>query len=602
MLFVLILSKSQSLLGLYLKSAIYSHLDEISNNECVTQLNEIFGGNDLQQKSINNLIQYTSKNLGEMGDYRGCTEAGSRHILVNILITPTIPSTIAIGICGPINCTEEDYNKALAKPVVSILPIVTKLLDIPIKGRYWINEDSVEFFDTNKHSDNLAKVGIVAISFFILLAVFIIGGIIASFYDTVYFGRSYEESPETKVEKFILSFSIVRNMKKLTYADNPVDSNLNILNGMHTLMMLWLAASHTCFYISATPTVNILDQNFEIQNNPILQLLIMGEGPMETLLALWGFLAVATLIQIPKSEFTVFVALKLIVRHYFKFVLVYIAVLMYVIGVSPLEHPESPLAAFNKRNIDACKDYWWANLLYISNFLPSGYACIEWCAYLGLKFHLYILAVIFCYIYSKSKLFGVIIVIISCIGSITIELYLINEYDLSFTYLYNKIAQYDKFLYRFYIRIISYSIGVISAWVYFSFSSKKIGHKFPWINKLIQYFINHFWLRCINYIFALSFIVFPIYTQYFFNHYPERTLPYQNTLAIIISRPLFTLGIFMLIMPMLFGKLIAFRNISMAKCWGILTKSVFAAYTFNNFFALTERTSEMHGLYLSNSR
>ena len=52
-----------------------------------------------------------------MGNYREWKKYGSRHILLRISITPLIPSTTGIGICGPSQCMEEDYNSMLSEPI-----------------------------------------------------------------------------------------------------------------------------------------------------------------------------------------------------------------------------------------------------------------------------------------------------------------------------------------------------------------------------------------------------------------------------------------------------------------------------------------------------
>ncbi|GIY44417.1 nose resistant to fluoxetine protein 6 [Caerostris extrusa] len=43
---------------------------------------------------------------------------------------------------------------------------------------------------------------------------------------------------------------------------------------------------------------------------------------------------------------------------------------------------------------DKCKMTWWANLLYINNFLPSPEMCLQWTWYIPVDTHLYFLSLL----------------------------------------------------------------------------------------------------------------------------------------------------------------------------------------------------------------
>eukprot|EP00826_Nyctotherus_ovalis_P065326 TRINITY_DN959_c0_g2_i15.p1 TRINITY_DN959_c0_g2~~TRINITY_DN959_c0_g2_i15.p1 ORF type:complete len:455 (+),score=125.51 TRINITY_DN959_c0_g2_i15:166-1530(+) len=439
-LFLLALAAAEvSRLG-HLKGEALKRLANMANSRCKDQLVGMLFG--LDEKALGNLVRYTSKNLGEMGDYRGCAKAGSRHILLRLLITPIIPSTTAIGICGPMNCMESDYNSALATPICELLPVILEALNVPLKGRYWVSHDSVEFFDTQLHSSNLAKITPLTIASFVCFGCFLVIEVAAAVLDSRKSEGKFEVKPEGVADKIVCSFSIVRNMKNLVYADHIIGPAINSAYGVLSILMIWLIASHVCLYQSTTPTVNILDQNFEIQNNPMLQALILGEGAMEAIFAVWSFLSTLIVLQLSKADFTIGACIKLMVRNFFRFILVDAMLILYLVGISPLSHTDSPLALLNERNIDACKLYWWQNMLYIANFFPNYFACMEWMSYLGLKYQLLILTIIITFVYAKSKKGGLICALVCFAASLGVQLGIILGYDLSFSYLHNKPVSY----------------------------------------------------------------------------------------------------------------------------------------------------------------
>jgi len=586
----------------HLVTSIVNYLNNKTETPCSKQLLEMLSDSEKQSRALNNLFKYTSKNLGEMGNYRDCANAGSRHILLRLLVTPIIPCTTAIGICGPINCTEGDYNSALSTPIRELLPTILGALDVPLKGRYWVSDDSVAFYDTKHHSNELAEINTLTIVSFGCVILFLVIGILASIMDSMKSTGKFDSKPETIQDKLICSFSLVRNMKGLIYADNIISPAVNAAYGVLSILLIWIIAAHVCLYQSVTPTVNILDQNDEIQNNPMLQPLIMAEGAMGAIFAIWTFLSTLILLQLSKEDFTIGACIKLAIRNFFKYILVDVAIILYIIGISPLEHTESPLAVLNKRNIEACKEYWWHNILYINNFFPNYNSCVEWMSYVSLKYQLYIFAIIVTFIYIKNKAAGIICAVIFFFGSIAVQIIVIIQYDLSFTYLYNKLSQNDVYFVLPYSRLTSVILGLLCAWGYFFYSKDEGDNEDSCFNRAVRYFLNRIWIRLITYIIGAALIITTIYMQYVFNHYPEYIQRYQDIIALTFVYFLFVLGVFMFMMPMIFEKLYLIKSILCSKFWAVIGRSMYSIYSLSNILILMERASEMHGLYLSNSR
>jgi len=583
-----------------LRTQLFNNIDKTSES-CKNALSGLIHGDPNYSKILDNLIKYTSKNLGELGDYSGCAKAGGKHIFMNLVITPGIPSTTGIGICGPMECQESDYNNAFAAPIRSLLPTICQAMDIPLKGRYWIMDNSIVFYDTKLHAETVSEITPLCIIFFIICGLALLIGIIASCIDSNKTQGKFNTEPNTISEKLIHSFSLVRNLRSLIYPDHAYGKEFNILFSLETIMVLWVTASHVCFYLSSTPMINILDQNWEIQNNAGLQLLVAGELGIDSLICLFGISATICLLRLKNEDFKPTILLKLFIRRYARFLLVYIMVIIFTISAANIYHSESPLSMINEWAAYGCRDRWYENFLMINNFFIANYGCLAWAPYITLDFHYYIIAIIISYIYTKSKKYAVLTMLAILSICVCIQIWAVVHYEFSYTYLYNHEKQYDIFLIRPYVRISSYFFGMIAAWTYYSYTCKG-RYEIKSLNKFIDYFMSNFWLRIIIYAIALSASNLMFYVQYIFNHYPESISLNDNIVFLIFSRFIYITGFIVIILAVLLGKLNVLRAFLTSKFWGILGRSAFTAYQLNGIFITTERASEMHGLYLSNPR
>ncbi len=575
---------------------------------CRQQIEAIISGDPSQSRTLANLAEFTTKDLGEMGDYEGCARAGSRHILVAIKITPGIPCTTAVGICGPMECTEDDYSSALKAPIVSILPKVLPLLGIPVVGRYWVDQDSVEFIDTKARSEKHSSPSTLAVVFFVAVGALLLIQIAASFYDYFFSKGSFAAAPASVGEKVATSLSLVRNLKLMVYADHPLGQEFNAFHGIAGLMMMWMVSAHICFYLSTTPTVNILDQNTEIQDNPMLQIMIAGEYAVDVLMLTFAFVATVILLPMFMGEeqkgalYTLAMTAKLGIRKYLRQTLMYAGFLAFVVAIVPMIDTESPLSGLKEWLIEPCKADWQYNLLYVSNFAAPTYSCIPWSWYPAADFQFLLVTPVILYVYAKSRRAGFGLLAALFAASVAVQVCLIVHYGLSYSYLYNRETQFDYYNVMPYVRITSHLMGIGWAWLYLSYTRKGSVFELPRANAMLDYWINAAYIRIPLYFVGLVITLGNFWLTYWFDHYRSDVRVGHDIAMLIFSRVAFCLGTVLVLFPVLLGKARVLNSVLSCGFWAILAKSTMAAYLINSLLIVMERTGEMHGGYLTNSR
>jgi len=144
----------------------------------------------------------------------------------------------------------------------------------------------------------------------------------------------------------------------------------------------------------------------------------------------------------------------------------------------------------------ACDKYWWTNLLYIDNFVPSDYdtTCMGWSWYLANDMQLYILTPLFFFAYYKNKVIGIIVISVAIFGSLLANFLLsfINNYTPWLPALQRN-DSYESVVYsKFYTRGVAWLIGVVGAWLLRWHESRQVKLKLPLIAQIIMWLVSAF--------------------------------------------------------------------------------------------------------------
>jgi peptidoglycan/LPS O-acetylase OafA/YrhL len=156
-------------------------------------------------------------------------------------------------------------------------------------------------------------------------------------------------------------------------------------------------------------------------------------------------------------------------------------VMFLYIGLTNLLNPGPLHYLYEENYVDPCRQYWWANLLLINNFVKyqtsnsgSNGACMDWTWYLAVDFNLYLLAPLYVLLFWKNRNLGIISVFLTMVLSISYQMYVGMKLEYSMNPLSN--GQFD--VYRFsgydkpWTRCIPYLMGLAAAMMFHRVGSK----------------------------------------------------------------------------------------------------------------------------------
>ena len=209
--------------------------------------------------------------------------------------------------------------------------------------------------------------------------------------------------------KIMGAFAIQNSMKIFNYQE----SSLNTLNGVRSLMMLWVVFSHEyAFTLSgaenAASYVGIVSK---------WQFLMVFSGyfAVDTFFFIGGFLVAYAFL---KEQSTSFFKYPLaILNRYLRLIPAYFMAIMLFYKVYP--HLNSgPYWYQLQPGLTACDNNLWKTLLFINNLTNNmGEICLGWGWYLQNDMQLFVYSVFLLAIYSYNKMAGYMSIVWSMLAS-----------------------------------------------------------------------------------------------------------------------------------------------------------------------------------------
>ncbi|XP_013412597.1 nose resistant to fluoxetine protein 6 [Lingula anatina] len=430
---------------------------------------------------------------------------------------PTVPapksmaaygvSGIYVGICVPAGCSEEDV-KGLVNTFLAVLGV----------KEGGVSNVNCAQVDKTWTSDAIAVVCVTG-AFVLLVA-------IATIYDVVI---QHKESPEPTVisvpyggqnitangsvgdhslrvddytqlvnntanpyvkkvnqagtlSKVILAFSVYTNGAKVLNTKQGSGA-LTCVNGIRFLSLSWVIWGHSyafCF----TFVGNIGPIFEEYKNSWTMQPLWSGTFSVDTFFVMSGLLVTyLTLREMKKGSGRFRVNWGLYYFHRFwRLTPPYMLVMMvyvptfYLWGNGP---------GWPKGGIDPnCKNYWWANILYINNLLDMSKMCMGWSWYLANDMQFFVISPLILFPLFWKELIGLVILLILLLGSFIATGVLANVNHLEPSSQYSQQSQeYMEILYmKPWTRIGPYLVGMVAGYILYVTECKP---KLNWVTALL---------------------------------------------------------------------------------------------------------------------
>ncbi|XP_066140764.1 nose resistant to fluoxetine protein 6-like isoform X2 [Euwallacea fornicatus] len=269
------------------------------------------------------------------------------------------------------------------------------------------------------------------------------------------------------LKEFILSLSLIQNVSTLLQTQ-PNEFNLECICGIKFISMVFILAGHSLTFIFGSPLANTNFANEMIKN---LENCIFLNSPLlvDSFLLVSGFLmARLFLVELDKTSGKINVAMVYLGR-YIRLTPAYLVMIGLNMTWLPLLGKGPLWRRVTETERMRCSKSWWANLLYINNYVNTGN--VTW--YLAADFHLFVVAPIFIYLLWTCPKLGIYVLGIATFASAIVPGYItfVNSYDptlLGFPPEIEDLTTNHYFVNAYiktHMRATSYFIGLLSGYL-----------------------------------------------------------------------------------------------------------------------------------------
>ncbi|XP_058803541.1 nose resistant to fluoxetine protein 6-like [Phymastichus coffea] len=294
------------------------------------------------------------------------------------------------GICVPDSCTSEDVQELIEIIFANTLANMHFNVKTNISNKACYKNEEIPI-TTNE----IIYLTVISLT----LAVMIIGTI----YDALFMKNKAQS--RGILSQILVAFSFPTNLKKLCGPAHE-DLKFECISGVKFLAMVFIIAGHTLIFVVSGP---VLNQKFWFEAIGKVENAIFLNNPLlvDTFLLLSGFLFSRILLQeLDKRKSVNF--LFLYIYRYFRLTPAYMVIVgLYVTWLPRLD--SGPLWSRMRLENERCIASWWANVLYINNYVNTDKLCMFQSWYLSVDTQLFILAPVVVYPLWKWRKFGHII-------------------------------------------------------------------------------------------------------------------------------------------------------------------------------------------------
>jgi len=559
---------------------IMSKLNE-TNKDCSAKLQNMIN-HLIQDPNALNVLLHSGKGLNDLGSYKACIkDSANRYILLQLngFISP-----LALGLCGPSECKEEDYF-VLRETVVNL---VNKAIDGRL-GKMVFNESHVDLIDPVKREEEFVFLSPLAFAAFTFLALILILNIIGAFYKAA--------KEEVGIGgRIIKCFDIVKNWTTITRITNN-EPNLKVLNGVRVLCMSWVILGHTFFHSKGAYVTNVFEVG-DFLTNINYSYILSSPFSVDIFLFMGGFLAIYLMVKgIKAFDGKINLLIIYISRIIRIFPLFFVTLLIFCYVMPLIGEGPGFYNYYNKVDID-CKNYWYLTLTFVNNFTSVANDCISHTWYISIDMQFYLLVPFIALIYYRKRIAAYLLLLSLFLSSATLILVFAVYYDLSPCYMKfmdsKLLKHYFEDYYNVpYTRINPYLIGIFAGLIYYEYCTEQ-NTIFVKYAKVLQSSLT---LRYGIYIISLGITIVLLLATYYFNKYPYEISSAVEKSYLMFSRPLFVICFFGLIFPAMLGKGRVQNALFSCSFYIPLSRISFGAYLLHPCIMIMTSLSEKKGTY-----
>ncbi|CAG9319481.1 unnamed protein product [Blepharisma stoltei] len=434
-------------------------------------------------------LYYSGRDSNDLGLYNLCLGVEDSQYL--LLRTPMDILEIYLGLCVPKDC-DADSIKSLIRGHPN------PHLDLSI-----LKASNMNFEINSPTEHTLSAFGgfIIAITFFFAILVF--AGTLIEHLDKPKKQKIIEEEKEIMVELteksemvdislnfpqktnilspklkyFFINCSMIKNWEKLF--DTKFNENLKIFDGIRVMSLGWVILVQVFLARVQWAVINAEDIPY-IFGWASTAFDYGGFYAVDTFVWICGFfmgyLSLKEIQNFPKSFRWGFKTLRKIAKT----VPAYIFILAFVVSVVPTMGSGPNWHFVDEYLTKDCEKYWWANLLFLNNFIPGGMGshCISQTWYIASELQLFLFGIFFITIYCYyPKKFSWILASVVFLSEFVLRIILAAEYEISIAFVAEKNVTNETnqiFFVKPYCRVTVYLFGFLSAIIYLQSKSERV--------------------------------------------------------------------------------------------------------------------------------
>ncbi|XP_022126987.2 nose resistant to fluoxetine protein 6 [Pieris rapae] len=331
------------------------------------------------------------------------------------------------------------------------------------------NTTRVEVIDKDCYTRRPLSVNKLDITFLVLIMFF---GVILTF-TTIYeiYAIRHNKKGGT-AHDLIVSFSLINNMKKILSTKQNNSLGLECVTGMRALAMIFIVAGHACLFIGSGPVMDAKAWDRLIQD-PLNSFMLNNALLVDTFLFLSAFLfSRLLLIELDKRRGRLNF-IPILVFRYIRVTPAYLVVILFYMTWLP-KIGEGPLWG-NRIQLEQerCMDTWWANILYVSNYVMTDRMCMFQSWYLSVDTQMFFVAPIFIYSLWHWRRFGSALIAMAIIVSLVIPSAITYKDHLDPTILFyaKEFTDFDTNFYfveayiRTHMKMTPYFMGLLTGYI-----------------------------------------------------------------------------------------------------------------------------------------
>ncbi|XP_050442482.1 nose resistant to fluoxetine protein 6-like [Adelges cooleyi] len=382
------------------------------------------------------------------------------------------------GICIPGSCTATDLQVSLQKELDKMLMAHQIKAQVKVDPMLCSIDKDLYPFDTGYYLTN------------ILIGLLVLICSLSTTYHMIILIKTEEGEKPKKMPELLNMFSFVKNGRDLIKYDR--NNHLNIYNGIKVLTMILVLFGHKFLYYVINPILYPAMLEEIYTKGPFFLLTCMNL--VDPFFFITGYLMYVMLIpQFSRAKCNWTEVPQVIIYKYLRTLPSYIMVMLLTAFVIP-HIGDGPFWAYKMwPEAEKCKNYWWANLLAVSNFIPVENQCLIAGWYISCLLQFLIIGTVVMYIYVKRHKLGTIIIFVLFCTSLIIPFvitYNTKSYGIikvMVSFLMNPANSFEfKNLYRqFYLRGIPFYAGLLAGLIADALKKREIK-----MSTKVSYFIT----------------------------------------------------------------------------------------------------------------